>query len=112
MAATDMRSYQTRTSVAYTMHEERLDYLSRVEWAEWTLRYGGYFNDTQSEINIRFRIYSVNYSVVEGLEVEEASLAVAVAAHEIKAHEKPKISSIVSTSLWKTCTKARPPNLL
>lgn len=37
--STDMKSYRTRINAVYMMHEERLDCLNRVEWAEWILRY-------------------------------------------------------------------------
>jgi len=51
------------------------------------------------------RIFSVNYSVV----VAVSSVG---EAHHGKARVRARISSIESTSHWKNCIGARPPNLL
>lgn len=54
-----------------------------------------------------FRIFSASYSAVEDSAVAEDSSVAAVADPEIKALVKPKTLSTVSTSLWKTSTRAR-----
>jgi hypothetical protein len=94
---------------------ERPDYPSRVEWAAWILKCAirpidlWMLADNFILLFIH-RIFSVNYSVVGVVSVEETdSSAEGEGDHRVA--ERPKISSIVCTSPSKISIRARPPSL-
>jgi hypothetical protein len=107
MSAT--KYFQTQQNAVYMIHEEKPASLNRAGWEEWIHRCGKLCHTNFPALNFQYpRIFSANYLVVAGLAVDPSSEA--EADHPVVS-EKQKTSSIASTRLWKTSTRAKPLNL-
>ena len=105
LTRSDTKSFQTRTSEACTMHEERQDSATRAAWVVWTHRYVyPCSHQTPDHRTVRppDRTSSPNSLVV---------VASSAAVHHVhKAHARQKTSYTAYMSPSRTCTRARRPS--